>query len=244
MKVHALNMRMDFLFKDKKTYDTKRSVLKQSEKAARERVRKRGPHHPMTPDLILLRAGSCQQSWHSDRARSNMELNARVRDAWGPDSAKEPSFQTTTKKPSEIHAQFTTHSADLNPQSSLQSRQTCLTPHSPPKQSQRSLKVIRSGTNKIGLLNTTSPEDGKAQQRLFMRRTSMPTHCQEDFEMTNLSGSYHLPLDPFRDHGAFQLRTDTQLEAFIQECTRQQQSDKHGRGDQSKPAWKRSHCHQ
>ncbi|KAK9965847.1 hypothetical protein ABG768_004913 [Culter alburnus] len=229
---------------DKKTYDTKRSVLRQSEKAARDRVRKRGPHHSMTPDLILLRAGSCQQSWYSDLARSNMELNARVRDAWGPDSSKEPSFQTTTKKTSEIHAPFTTHRVDLNPQSSLQSRQTCLTPHSPPKQSQRSLKVIRSGTNKIGPLNTTSPEDGKAQQRLFMRRTSMPTHCHEDFKMTNMSSSYHLLLDPFKDHGAFQLRTDTQLEAFIQESTRQQQSHKHGRGDQSKTVWKRSHCHQ
>lgn len=230
------------LFKDKKTYDTKRSVLRQSEKAARDRVRKRGPHHPMTPDLILLRAGSCQQSCYSDLARSNMELNARVRDAWGPDSSKEPSFQTTTKKISEIHAPFTTHSDDLNRQSSLQLRQTCLTPHSPPKQSQRSLKVIRSGTNKIGSLNTTSPKDGKAPQ--CMRRTSMPTHCHEDFEMTNMSSSYHVPLDPFRDRGAFQLRTDTQLEAFIQECTRQQQSHKHGRGDQSKTVWKRSHCHQ
>lgn len=235
---------MDNLFKDKKTNDTKRSVLRQSEKAARDRVRKRGPHHPVTPDLILLRAGSYQQSCYSDLARSNMELNARVRDAWGPDSSKEPSFQTSTKKISEIHAPFTTHSVDLNPQSSLQSRQTCLTPHSPPKQSQRSLKVIRSGTNKIGLLNMTSPKDGKAPQRLFMRRTSMPTHCHEDFEMTNMTSSYHVPLDPFRDHGAFQLRTDTQLEAFIQECTRQQQSHKHGRGDQSKTVWKRSHCHQ
>lgn len=236
---------MDSLFKDEKTYGTKLSVVSQSEKAARDRVRKRGPHHPMTPDLILLRAGSCQQSWHSDLARSNMELNARVRDAWGPDSSKEPSFQTITKRTSEIHAPFATPSVDLNPQRSLQSRQTCFTSHSPPIKSQRSFKVIRSGTNKFGPLNTTSPEDGKAPQRfMFMKRTSMPTHCHEDFEMTNMSGLYHILLDPFRDNGAFQLRTDTQLEAFIQEGTRQQQSHKHGRGDQSKSVWKRSHCHQ
>ncbi|XP_077056463.1 F-box and WD repeat domain containing protein 10B isoform X3 [Siphateles boraxobius] len=229
---------------DKKTYGTKHSVLSQSEKAARDRVRKRGPHHPVTPDLVLLRASSSQQSLCSDKARSNMELNARVRDAWGPDSSREPSFQTTTKRTSEIHAPFTTHSVDLNPQSPLKSRQTCLTPHSLPKQSQRSFKVIRSGTNKVDPLNTTSPEDVKAPQRLFMRRTSMPTHCHEDFKMTKKSSSYQAPLDPFREHGVFQLRTDTQLDAFIQECTRQQQSHKHGRDDRSKSVSKDSHCHQ
>ncbi|RXN10171.1 CMT1A duplicated region transcript 1 [Labeo rohita] len=215
---------------DKKTSETKRSVLSRSEKAARDRVRKRGPHHPMTQDLILLRTSSAQQG--SDLARSNMELNARVRDAWGPDSSKELSFQTTTKKTSEIHTPITTHSVDLNPQSSSQSRQTCFTPHSLPKQSQRSFKVVRSGINKIRPLNTTSPEDGKTPQRLFIRRTSMPTHCSEDFEMTNKSSSYHVPLNPFREHGVFQLRTDTQLEAYIQECTRQQQIHKHASGDQ------------
>ncbi|XP_016427660.1 CMT1A duplicated region transcript 1 protein [Sinocyclocheilus rhinocerous] len=230
---------------DKKTFDTKRSVLSQSEKAARDRVRKRGPHHPMTQDLILLRTSSAQQGRYSDLARSNMELNARVRDAWGPDSSKEPSFQTTTKKTSEIHTPFTTHSVDLSPQSSSQSRQTCFTPHSLPKQSQRSFKVVRPRTNQTGPLNTTSSEDGKTPQRLFMRRTSMPTHCNEDFEMTNKSSSYHVPLNPFREHGDFQLRTDTQLEAYIQECTRQQQIHKHGSGDdQGKTIWKRSHCQQ
>ncbi|KTG34530.1 hypothetical protein cypCar_00003390 [Cyprinus carpio] len=227
---------------DKKTFDTKRSVLSQSEKAARDRVRKRGPHHPMTQDLILLSTSSAQ---YRDLARSNMELNARVRDAWGPDSSKEPAFQTTTKKTSEIHTPFTTHSVDLSPQSSSQSRQTCFTPHSLPKQSQRSFKVVRPRTNTICPLNTTSPEDGKTPQRLFMRRTSMPTHCNEDFEMTNKSSSYHVPLNPFKEHGDFQLRTDTQLEAYIQECTRQQQIHKHSSGDdQGKTIWKHSHCQQ
>ncbi|XP_059387548.1 F-box and WD repeat domain containing protein 10B isoform X2 [Carassius carassius] len=230
---------------DKKTFDNKRSVLSQSERAARDRVRKRGPHHPMTQDLILLRTSSAQQGQCSDLARSNMELNARVRDAWGPDSSKEPSFQITTKKTSEIHSPFTTHSIDLIPQSSSQSKQTCFTPHSFPKQSQRSFKVVRPRTNKIVLLNTTSPEDGNTPQRLFMRRTSMPTHCNEDFEMTNKSSSYHVPLNPFRERGDFQLRTDTQLEAYIQECTRQQQIRKHSSGDdQGKTIFKRSHCQQ
>ncbi|XP_043109355.1 CMT1A duplicated region transcript 1 protein [Puntigrus tetrazona] len=229
-----------------RSLDTKRSVLSRSEKAARERVRKRGPHHPMTQDLILLRTSSAQQGQYSDLARSNMELNARVRDAWGPDSSKEPSFRNTTKKNPEIHSPFTTHSIDLRLQSSSHSRQTCFTPHSLPKQSQRAIKVARSRTNKIGPLKTTSPEDDKTPQRLFLRRPSMPTHSNEDFEMTNKCSSYHVPLNPFREQADFQLRTDTQLEAYIHECSRQQQSYNHGSGDdQAKTVWKqRSHCHQ
>ncbi len=151
------------------------------------------------------------------------------------------------KQPPKQLPKFIPHSLPIvftsAPQSSSQSRQTCFTPHSLPKQSQRSFKVVKSRTNKIGPLNTTSPEDGKTSQRLFMRRTSMPTHCNEDFEVTNKTSSYQVPLNPFREHGDFQLRTDTQLEAYIQECTKQQQIHKHGSGDdQGKTVWKRSHC--
>ncbi|TRZ03000.1 hypothetical protein DNTS_032849 [Danionella cerebrum] len=79
------------------TSDSKRSTLTQSEKAVKERVRKRGPHHPPTANLILLKAGSSPMSCYSDQARSNMELNARVRDAWGPQTC-----------PSEAHAPYST----------------------------------------------------------------------------------------------------------------------------------------
>ncbi|XP_073774886.1 F-box and WD repeat domain containing protein 10B isoform X3 [Danio rerio] len=205
---------------DKKTKnDIKHSVLSRSEKAVRERVRKRGPHHPVTPERILLRAGSSQQGHNSDPARSNMELNARVRDAWGPDACRQPSFQTSTKKPSETNTPFTMHSVDLNPQSSLQA-------HSTSKQSQRSLKV-----NKIDPLNVTCLEDDKTPQGLLVRQTSMPKHCHEDLEMTSKSSLRHIQLDPYKRSEVFQLRTDTQMEAFLQECTRQQQVCKNGSGD-------------
>lgn len=214
-------MRMSFiLLKDKKTNDNKHSVLSRSEKAVRERVRKRGPHHPVTPELILLRAGNSQQGRYSDPARSNMELNARVRDAWGPDTCRQAFFQSSTKKPSETNTPFTTHSVDLNPQSSLQA-------HSTSKQSQRSLKVV----NKIDPLNVTSTEDDKTPQALFVRQTSMPKHCHEDFEMTSKSSLHHIRLDPYKRSEVFQLRTDTQMEAFLQECTRQQQICKNVNGD-------------
>lgn len=185
---------------DKKTYDT-HSVR---EKAVRDRIRKRGPHHPMTFDLILLRASSSQQSQRGDLARSNMELNARVRDAWGPDSSTEttiyktscpssPPTKTTFKKSAKLCAPSTTHNhVHLNPQRFLKSRQTSSCFHfpaqpetestkgSPPKHSQRPLKVASGGINKITPLNTLSQEDGKSPELLFMRRIAtapVPRRC-------------------------------------------------------------------
>ncbi|KAM4623589.1 F-box/WD repeat-containing protein 10-like [Polymixia lowei] len=53
-----------------------------SERAASERVKKRGLHHPLTTEHILLRVNAIQQAQRTDEASVNMELNARLRDAW------------------------------------------------------------------------------------------------------------------------------------------------------------------
>nr|XP_055031631.1 F-box and WD repeat domain containing protein 10B [Misgurnus anguillicaudatus] len=177
---------------DKETYDTNSLLLSQSEKSFIERVKKRGPHHPVTIDSILLRVNSSQQGQCSDLARSNMELNARVRDAWGPVSSREtqhkdsaslisksttshPSSrklptETTFKKSAKLGAPSTTRNhVDLNPQRLLKSRQTSgchvlpqleteSTKGSPPKHSQRPLKVACAGINKIAPPSTTSRE--------------------------------------------------------------------------------------
>lgn len=62
-----------------------------SEKAARERIRKRGPHRPPTCDAILLRLNAVQKARCTDQASVNMESNARLRDSWGPhDGLQDP----------------------------------------------------------------------------------------------------------------------------------------------------------
>ncbi|XP_069016322.1 F-box and WD repeat domain containing protein 10B [Embiotoca jacksoni] len=55
-----------------------------SEKAAGERMKKRGPHHPLTRDSILLKVNAIQKARCMDEASINMEINARLRDSWGP----------------------------------------------------------------------------------------------------------------------------------------------------------------
>lgn len=54
-----------------------------SEKATSERIKKRGLHHPLTRDSILLRVSAIQRAQCVDEVSTNMEHNARLRDSWG-----------------------------------------------------------------------------------------------------------------------------------------------------------------
>uniref|UniRef100_A0A8C7F676 Uncharacterized protein n=1 Tax=Oncorhynchus kisutch TaxID=8019 RepID=A0A8C7F676_ONCKI len=62
---------------------TTKWVLTRSEKAVKDRVKKRGPHRPVTSQHVLLKVNSTHQPQGSDQAGANMNLNAQVRDAWG-----------------------------------------------------------------------------------------------------------------------------------------------------------------
>ncbi|XP_033468096.2 F-box and WD repeat domain containing protein 10B [Epinephelus lanceolatus] len=61
-----------------------------SEKATRERIKKRGLHHPRTRDSILLRVNAIQKAQCMDEVSINMEVNARLRDSWGPHTSQDP----------------------------------------------------------------------------------------------------------------------------------------------------------
>ncbi|CAG5904005.1 unnamed protein product [Menidia menidia] len=68
--------------------------LMQSEKATGERMKKRGPHHRLSRDSILLRVGAMQRMLRMDEVSINMESNARLRDSWGPPDAQKQQAQT------------------------------------------------------------------------------------------------------------------------------------------------------
>uniref|UniRef100_A0A3B4UGY0 F-box and WD repeat domain containing 10 n=1 Tax=Seriola dumerili TaxID=41447 RepID=A0A3B4UGY0_SERDU len=67
----------------------KQSVIL-SEKATCERMKKRGLHHPLTRDSILLRVSAIQRAQCTDEVSINMECNARLRDSWGPRMTQDP----------------------------------------------------------------------------------------------------------------------------------------------------------
>ncbi|KAM9336934.1 F-box and WD repeat domain containing protein 10B [Symphorus nematophorus] len=71
-----------------------KELLMLSEKATNERVKRRGLHHPLTRDYILLRVNAIQRAQCTDEVSINMESNARLRDSWGPQDALKQNLQT------------------------------------------------------------------------------------------------------------------------------------------------------
>ncbi|KAK5851125.1 hypothetical protein PBY51_001944 [Eleginops maclovinus] len=59
-----------------------------SEKATSDRMKRRGLHHPLTRDSILLKVNAIQKAQCRDEVSINMECNARLRDSWGFDTSQ------------------------------------------------------------------------------------------------------------------------------------------------------------
>lgn len=201
-----------------------------SERAVQERVKKRGPHHPTTTTRVLLKVRPSSQPECKDLAASNMELNAAVRDAWGPpltrssspplapkaskrphSAPKHPSFKAMLK----IHTPLKHHTQDLDLQHSLH-------PSSPspsliqtfpePKQLQTVCEVCQVST----CTTTHAQEDIQSCGSPFMWSKLKHAVHHFDFDIPGISKQSQDLLDPFRESGGFQLRTDTQLEEYKQ----------------------------
>lgn len=53
-------------------------------------MKRRGLHHPLTQDFILLKVGAIQKAQCTGEISVNMEHNARLRDSWGPQGLLQP----------------------------------------------------------------------------------------------------------------------------------------------------------
>ncbi|XP_024073376.2 CMT1A duplicated region transcript 1 protein [Terrapene carolina triunguis] len=60
------------------------SSLAENAEAALQRIKKRGPHCPTSPDQILLTVSTLQHAHKPDQVSSNMIPLAKIRDVWGP----------------------------------------------------------------------------------------------------------------------------------------------------------------
>ncbi|XP_039357404.1 CMT1A duplicated region transcript 1 protein isoform X2 [Mauremys reevesii] len=60
------------------------SSLAENAEAALQRIKKRSPHCPISPDQILLTVSTLQHAYKSDQVSSNMIHHAKIRDVWGP----------------------------------------------------------------------------------------------------------------------------------------------------------------
>ncbi|XP_044838533.1 CMT1A duplicated region transcript 1 protein isoform X2 [Mauremys mutica] len=60
------------------------SSLAENAEAALQRIKKRSPHCPISPDQILLTVSTLQHAYKPDQVSSNMIHHAKIRDVWGP----------------------------------------------------------------------------------------------------------------------------------------------------------------
>ncbi|CAM4651555.1 F-box and WD repeat domain containing protein 10B [Caretta caretta] len=60
------------------------SSLAENAKASLQRIKKRGPHCPISPDQILLTVSTLQHAYKQDQVSSNMMHHTKIRDVWGP----------------------------------------------------------------------------------------------------------------------------------------------------------------
>ncbi|KAL0983783.1 hypothetical protein UPYG_G00132750 [Umbra pygmaea] len=222
-----------------------------SEKAVMERVKKRGPHHSVTSERILLKVNPTHPPTANDQARANMELNARVRDAWGSPPALSPHDQKSDPEPqapspppapsqqvlrhsmTTTYTHLLTHPLDLKLKSSLHSREvrssvpssagvrpytgrTAFAQSPPcPERAQTSCGKLRSAVRKVGAFTTSAQENVQAQRCMFLKTSGKGPGRRMDFMMENKTTGQYNPLDPFREHGAFVLLTDSQLEDYV-----------------------------
>lgn len=216
-----------------------------SETAVRERVKKRGPHQPITTTRVLLKVRPSHQPECKDLATSNMELNATVRDAWGPPptrSSSPPLVLKASKRPHsapkassfkgmlKIYTPLKTHMLDLNLQHSLHPsvQSPALIQTSPKSRRPQTACVVHrvgssttntSATFTTSTTSTTTQKDIQSSQNTFMGTESKHTSRHVDFKIPEKPRQSQTSLDPFRESGGFHLRTDTQLEEYKQAQT-------------------------
>ncbi|KAJ7984856.1 hypothetical protein DPEC_G00359110 [Dallia pectoralis] len=222
-------------------------LLTPSEMATKARVKKRGPHHNVTPDRILLSVNSIQRTMANDQAGLNMEFNARVRDAWGsppplfaPPQGTKPGPQTFPSPPAPKQSPLCKMEKTSSAPSHRAFRYGMTKTHSPLLTQALDLKLRHSLHSRelpsstpspaavrprtvptVGPLATGAQSDVQEPGRVFLKMPGKRRGRHVGFVRPNENIGQYNPLDPFRVSGAFRLLTDSQSEDDIRSRTRQ-----------------------
>ncbi|XP_041819350.1 F-box/WD repeat-containing protein 10 [Chelmon rostratus] len=187
--------------------------LMQREKATSERMKRRGLHHPLTRDSLLLRVNAIQRAQCRDEVSINMECNARLRDSWGPHTSQDPLYPDLQVLKQSLQSQMDP------PQPSR--AQTCI-PILKRAVSQNMTNTIRGRAQpqsadthravKRGSQFTTSATEGPRAPECLLRGSTPNPECSMK---TGTSFPRVSPVGPFRQQGGFRLLTVTQLEDCV-----------------------------
>ncbi|KAM7370542.1 hypothetical protein PAMP_010078 [Pampus punctatissimus] len=211
---------------------SKKSVML-SEKATCDRIKKRGLHHPLTRDFILLRVNAIQRAQCTDEVSINMECNDKLRDSWGPHSPQDPlhsdlqnpnpqsalkqSLQTLSYP---LHHTHNGHhrrantciphlkrTTNLNMTNTLQGRDVSTAPDVTTRRHPCLFsKKLQKAIKRVG-----ATEEPQSPEHILMR----PLLNEECCMKTSTSLPRISPVDPIRVQGGFRQLTVTQLEDCV-----------------------------
>ncbi|XP_030019095.1 F-box/WD repeat-containing protein 10 [Sphaeramia orbicularis] len=198
----------------------KRSLLL-SERATSERIKKRGPHHPLTRDSIVLRVNAIQKAQCTDEVSINMELNARLRDSWGPHTPQvQSNIQGLELKCPRRHA-HDDHAKRAKTSSAGLKRAVGL---------RRAVSTAPDRMMRHSLMSEESkPHTVDSQRKVtsaFTRSAKAEPHAPEHIMVRSLpnleccvkttAGLPKIsPVDPFKERTEFRLFTATQQEDYV-----------------------------
>ncbi|KAM4526365.1 F-box and WD repeat domain containing protein 10B [Fundulus diaphanus] len=137
--------------------DARKQSVIQSERAACERMRKRGPHHPPTGDAMLLRMGASQRALCADEVSLNMENNARLRDSWGPSTLSDPKQNLQSR----LCPQQPSHDGDRRAKSCLPTLKRAVSQNMTYKPRRREVSTAPNSPKRHHSPHTTQPDRGK-----------------------------------------------------------------------------------
>uniref|UniRef100_A0A8C9WWR6 F-box and WD repeat domain containing 10 n=1 Tax=Sander lucioperca TaxID=283035 RepID=A0A8C9WWR6_SANLU len=210
----------------------KQSVML-SEKATSERIKRRGLHHPLTRDSILLRVNAIQKAQCTDEVSINMEWNARLRDSWGPHTSQDPlhcdlkqSLQSQMWHTHDVHPRraktclpILKRAVSQNMANTIKGSNVSTGPYTQrrnhpcsfSKKEQPHSADTHRAIKRVSGFTTSATEGPQAPECMLMSSLPNPER--------SMKTSSHLPRispvsvkGPFREQGGFRLLTVNQLE--------------------------------
>nr|XP_020481002.1 F-box/WD repeat-containing protein 10-like isoform X2 [Monopterus albus] len=148
-----------------------------SEKATCERMKKRGLHHPLTRDFILLRVNTIQKAQCTDEVSINMECNARLRDSWGPHTPQDPLHSVpvmTSASSQNTTNTFSSRDVTTAPDT-MKGHHSC----SFSKQAQPHGAHTYTVIKRVGAFTTSAKEVLQAPECMLMRSLPNLQHCMK-----------------------------------------------------------------
>ncbi|KAF3853853.1 hypothetical protein F7725_014541 [Dissostichus mawsoni] len=178
-----------------------------SEKATSDRIKRRGLHHPLSRDSILLKVNAIHKAQCRDEVSINMECNARLRDSWGPDTSQDSQLwdlhtQDVPLRRAKTCVPILKREVSQNMTNKIQGRAISTAPDTPRR---RPTYLFPKKTQPHSA--DTFKRVGGFKECILMRSLPNPDRSMK----TGTSLPRISPVSPFREQGGLRLLTSEEL---------------------------------